>query len=65
MIVLTWSATYTFDDASNATPDGPLNNAKEPLPSTNPPLVLPASVETTPSGVTLRILLSNWDRENR
>ena len=62
--LLTYSATYTFDNASNATPVGPLNDAEEPLPSANPKL-LPASVDTTPSGVILRILLLLWHRKAR
>ena len=51
MLVLTMSATYIFDNASNATPLGIWNDAMEPLPSVKTPL-MPASVDTTPRGVT-------------
>src|SRR5688572_6192793 len=56
----TWfleSATYTFPFESTATPDGPLNRADAPVPSAVPgPPAEPASVDTTPAEVILRIL---------
>jgi hypothetical protein len=40
---------------STATPVGLLKEAPSPVPSANTSAPLPASVDTTPSGVTLRI----------
>ena len=41
------SATYTLPSESTATPDGDLNRAAVPVPSADPVVPLPASVETT------------------
>ena len=50
------SATIMLPLGSTATPEGPLNKAPVPVPSANPPFhPLPASVDTTPPGVTLRM----------
>jgi hypothetical protein len=51
------SATITLPLASMATPVGSLNAAPTPVPSANAYDPLPASVVTTPPGVTLRIRL--------
>ena len=49
------SATYTLPVASMATPEGSLKEAPAPIPSANVRDPLPASVVTTPPGVTLRM----------
>jgi hypothetical protein len=48
------SATYTIPLASTATPEGLKKEAATPAPSANAPTPLPASVLTTPPGVTAR-----------
>ena len=55
MRLLAGSATKQFPEVSTATPIGKLKLASAPLPSANVALPLPASVETTPTGVTFRI----------
>ena len=51
------SATKTLPDPSTATPDGPEKRELLPVPSAKPAYPLkPATVVTTPAGVTLRIV---------
>jgi hypothetical protein len=58
MHLLPESATATLLlDGTTAIPAGPQNPALEPMPSAKEPLPLPASVETTPRGVTSRMRL--------
>ncbi len=54
---LSESATMTLPLLSTATPLGLLNEAPAPTPSANEADPLPASVVTTPPGVTLRMRL--------
>jgi hypothetical protein len=54
---LSQSATMTLPLLSTATPKGLLNEAPAPVPSVNAYDPLPASVVTTPPGVTLRMRL--------
>ena len=54
---LLWSATMTLPLLSTATPEGYENEAPAPVPSANAYDPLPASVVTTPPGVTLRMRL--------
>jgi hypothetical protein len=49
------SATMTLPLLSTATPEGSMNKAPAPAPSENPYDPPPASVVTTPPGVTLRM----------
>lgn len=53
------SVTYAMPLASTATPMGLLNVAAGPVPSSCPGAELPASVDTTPVGVTIRTALFN------
>ena len=52
------SLTYTLPDPSTVSPAGSVNRAAAPVPSVVPVRpALPASVVTTPAGVTLRTVL--------
>ena len=57
MRLLLLSATYTFADASTATPYGLLNVAVAPDPSENTELADPARVVTKPVGLIMRMRL--------
>src|ERR1019366_3318022 len=57
MVLLPLSATNTLPALSTATPQGYLNRAALPVPSALPEVpARPASVVTTPAGVTFRIV---------
>jgi hypothetical protein len=57
MRLLPQSATITLPLLSTATPQGVMNEAPVPVPSANANDPFPASVVTTPPGVTLRMRL--------
>jgi hypothetical protein len=55
MRLFNWSATITFPMLSTATPQGDANAAPVPMPSANICESFPASVDTAPPGVTMRM----------
>src|SRR5439155_322489 len=57
IVLLPLSATKTLPELSTATPEGRLNRAALPVPSSLPSSYHPASFVTTPADVTSRIFL--------